>query len=136
MEKSEPYQLILHEVHFVPLRTQSNLYGVIPLRLEGKNKLVVATIGGEIFCLEFHSPATERPPSFAPINFTYIPGISIYNLYATLKCLKRRNNLSTHANDGGRDIFLDPWTVYLLTMLLSLDKARILPSPLALARAV
>ena len=73
-ERVPASQLNLHEVHFVPLRTQSNLYSVVPLHVEGKNKLVVATVGGEIFCLEFHSPAAGRPPSFTPINFTYIPG--------------------------------------------------------------
>ena len=67
-------QLRLHEAHFVPLRAQSNIYSVVPLTLEGKNKVLVATVRGEISCLEFHSPAAQRPPSFTPINFTYIPG--------------------------------------------------------------
>ena len=66
--------LLLHEAHFVPLRAQSNIYSVVPLRLDGKNKMVVATIRGEISCLEFHSPSAQRPHSFTPINFTYIPG--------------------------------------------------------------
>lgn len=67
-------QLRLHEVHFVPLRAQSNIYSVVPLTLEGKNKVLVANVRGEISCLEFHVPAAQRPPSFTPINFTYIPG--------------------------------------------------------------
>ena len=67
-------ELRLHEAHFVPLRAQSNIYSVVPLTLEGKSKVLVATIRGEISCLEFHSPTAQRPPSFTPINFTYIPG--------------------------------------------------------------
>lgn len=67
-------QLKLHEAHFVPLREQSNVYCVVPLSLEGRKKVLVATIRGEISCLEFHNPAAQRPPSFTPINFTYIPG--------------------------------------------------------------
>lgn len=66
--------LQLYEAHFVALRVQSNAYCLSPLRLEGKNKLVVATIRGEISCLEFHSPSAQRPPGFTPVNFTYIPG--------------------------------------------------------------
>ena len=64
----------MHEAHFVPLHAQSNSYCLSPLLLEGRNKLVVATIRGEISCLEFHSPSAQRPPSFTPVNFTYIPG--------------------------------------------------------------
>ena len=74
MEERAPLYLHLHEAHFVPLRAQSNAYCLSPLHLEGRNKLVVATIRGEISCLEFHSPSAQRPPVFTPVNFTYIPG--------------------------------------------------------------
>ena len=70
----EDSKVTLHEAHFVPLRVQSNVYGLVPLQLGRRNKLLVATIRGEIACLEFYSPAAQRPPSLNPINFTYIPG--------------------------------------------------------------
>ena len=66
--------LRLDEAHFIPLSAQSNTYCLVPLQMKEKAKLVVATIRGEISCLEFHSSSTRRPPSFTPINFTYIPG--------------------------------------------------------------
>ena len=74
VEENTVALLHLYEAHFVPLRAQSNTYCLAPLHLEGRTKLVVATIRGEISCLEFHSPSALRPPGFTPINFTYIPG--------------------------------------------------------------
>ena len=65
----------LHEANFVafPGQRQSNIYGLSSLRLGGSNKLLVATLRGQIFCLEFHKNPL-RPPLFYPINFSYIPG--------------------------------------------------------------
>ena len=66
----------LYEVYFFPLRNQSNIYGLLNLRIKGSNnRLVVTTLRGEIFCLEFHNPLVQRPPSFKPIAFSFIPGI-------------------------------------------------------------
>ena len=63
-----------HEAQFVSLPGQSNIYGLLSLKMEGTHKLVVATVRGQIFCLEYQRGAL-RPP-LLPINFTYIPGIA------------------------------------------------------------
>lgn len=67
-------KIILHEAHFMPLHHQSNIYGLLNLCIEGSNKLVVTTLRGEVHCLEFHDPLIQRPPSFKPITFSFIPG--------------------------------------------------------------
>lgn len=70
-------KIILHEVHFMPLRSQSNIYGSLNLCIDGSNKLVVTTLRGEVHCLEFYDPLVQRPPSFKSIAFSYIPGVKI-----------------------------------------------------------
>lgn len=65
----------LHEVYFFPLRNQSNIYGLLNLHIKGCNKLVVTTLPGEVYSLEFHNPLVQRPPSFKPLTFSYIPGM-------------------------------------------------------------
>lgn len=72
---SNKAKIQLHEVYFFPLRIQSNIYGLLNLHIEGSNKLVVTTLGGEVSSLEFHDPLVQRPPSFRPITLSYIPGI-------------------------------------------------------------
>lgn len=67
-------EILFHESQFVPLQRQSNIYGLLDLCVNGSNKLVVATLRGEIFCLEYHKPSIQRPPSLTPISFNYIPG--------------------------------------------------------------
>ena len=66
--------ILLHEVYFFPLRHQSNIYGLLDLCINGSNKLVVSTLPGEVYSLEFHDPLVQRPPQFKPITFSYIPG--------------------------------------------------------------
>ena len=68
-------EILFHESQFVPLQRQSNIYGLLGLCVNGYNKLVVATLRGEIFCLEYHKPSIQRPPTLTPISFNYIPGI-------------------------------------------------------------
>ena len=67
--------LNFHEANFIafPNQRQSNIYGLCSLRINGCNKLLVATLRGQIFSLEFHKTPL-RPPLFNPINFSYIPG--------------------------------------------------------------
>ena len=67
--------IVLHEVYFFPLRHQSNIYGLLNVHINGSNKLVVTTLPGEVYSLEFHDPLVQRPPLFRPITFSYIPGI-------------------------------------------------------------
>ena len=67
--------LNFHEANFIafPNQRQSNIYGLCSLRINDCNKLLVATLRGQIFSLEFHK-TPFRPPLFNPINFSYIPG--------------------------------------------------------------
>ena len=71
---TNPQRIIFHETQFFPLQTQSNIYGLLSIFVNGTNKLVVSTLRGEIFCLEYHKPSVQRPPTLTPINFNYIPG--------------------------------------------------------------
>lgn len=67
-------QILFNEAQFVPLQSQSNIYGLVVLCVSGSCKLVVATLRGVIYCLDYHKPSIQRPPSLSPINFNYIPG--------------------------------------------------------------
>lgn len=67
-------EIIFHEIYFFPLRHQSNIYGLVNLHINGSNKLVVTTLPGQVFSLEFHDPLVQRPPLFKEITFSYIPG--------------------------------------------------------------
>ncbi len=71
-----PCRILLHEAHFMSLRNPSNIYGLLHLCMDGSNKLVVATLRGEVYCLEFHDPLMQRPPLFKSITFSYIPGFT------------------------------------------------------------
>ena len=116
-------RLRLHEAHFVPLRAQSNIYSVVPLRLEGRNKIVVATIRGEISYLEFHNPSTQRPPSFTQINFTYIPGEHVpTTLPAVNNSLVKKSLkiLPEPFQDLSRTQFLQNLTMILVRFLLDI----------------
>ena len=72
-------KLSLHELSFLafPNQSQSNVYGLVNIRCDGGNILLVATLQGEVFWLEHSSDGLRT--SFKPINFSYIPGI----LYCT-----------------------------------------------------
>lgn len=67
-------EIVLHEANFLPLHNQSNIYGLLSFHINGSNKLVVATLRGEVYSLEIHDPLTQRPPSLKLINLSYIPG--------------------------------------------------------------
>ena len=75
LEKSK---LSLHELSFLgfPNQSQSNVYGLVNIRCDGENRLLVATLQGEVFWLE-HSHDGLRT-SLKPINFSYIPGTFLY----------------------------------------------------------
>ena len=64
-----------HEANFVSLPDQSNVYGLVHLKVGEMNKLVVATVRAQILCLEYQREAVR--PLLSPINFTYIPGSPI-----------------------------------------------------------
>lgn len=65
--------LIFHELNFFSLPSQSNIYGLIDVKLNDNNKLLVARLSGEIFRLEI-DPLTLQT-SWKSITFSYIPGI-------------------------------------------------------------
>ena len=64
--------LTFHELNFFPLPNQSNIYGFVNIQINGHNKLLVATVRGEIYRLEF-DPKTLQA-SYKLITFSYIPG--------------------------------------------------------------
>lgn len=68
----EKPEVILHELNFLSLPSQSNVYGMVNIHYKGSNKLLVATLRGEIFKLEFEKRSLR--PSLKPVTFSYIPG--------------------------------------------------------------
>ena len=72
--KKEGEVIDFHEANFMSLRDhgQSNVYGLAHFAIGGQNKLVVATVRAQIFCLEYQKDSVR--PKLTPINFTYIPG--------------------------------------------------------------
>ena len=76
-EEEDPFsstseESLLHELNFLSLPSQSNVYGMVDIQYEGSTRLLVATLRGEIFKLEFEKHALR--PSLRPITFSYIPG--------------------------------------------------------------
>ena len=73
-------RILLHEAYYLPLplRSPSNIYSLLHLCLGDANKLVVTTLRGEVYCLEFHDPLTQRHPSFKSITFSYLPGSILF----------------------------------------------------------
>lgn len=68
---------LLHELNFLSLPSQSNVYGMVDIHYQGSNRLLVATLRGEIFKLEFEKQALR--PSLKPVTFSYIPGSILLN---------------------------------------------------------
>ena len=64
-----------HELNFFPLPSQSNIYGLVSLKLNNQNKLLVATLSGEIFRLEIDTHNLQS--YWKPITFSYIPGVGV-----------------------------------------------------------
>ena len=62
-----------HEVYFIPLSGQSNVYGLATLKTKDMNRVVVSHVRGEKspLCVEFQRGCL-RPTSNA-VNFSYIP---------------------------------------------------------------
>lgn len=61
-----------HELNFFPLASQSNAYGLTSISVGGVNKLLVATVSGEIYRLEVDQKTLQS--SWKQITFSYIPG--------------------------------------------------------------
>ena len=64
----------LNELSFLSLPSQSNVYSMAAVNYLGSNKLLIATLRGEIFKLEYEKRSLR--PSFKPVPFSYIPGNS------------------------------------------------------------
>ena len=65
----------LHELSFLSLPSQSNVYSMAAVSYQGSNKLLIATLRGEIFKLEYEKRSLR--PSFRTVPFSYIPGSKI-----------------------------------------------------------
>lgn len=66
------HSTLFHELNFFPLPSQSNIYGLTHIKVDGSNKLLVATVSGEIFRLEVDHHTLQS--LCKPITFSYIPG--------------------------------------------------------------
>ena len=62
-----------HEVYFIPLSGQSNVYGLATLKTKDMNRVVVSHVRGEKSpqCVEFQRGALR--PTSNSVNFSYIP---------------------------------------------------------------
>lgn len=70
-----------HELNFFPLASQSNTYSLVSINVGGVNKLLVATVSGEIYRLELDQKTLKS--SWKQITFSYIPaGVEIISLDA------------------------------------------------------
>ena len=67
-------QLRFEEIHFSPLPSQTNIYGLTKVESnEEGNKVVLASLSGRVVCLEY--PPNSLIPSSREVPFTYIPGL-------------------------------------------------------------
>ena len=65
--------IALEEIHFCPIPSQTNIYGLTTVegREEG-NKVFLASLSGRVICLEYQQ--NWPVPSAREVPFTYIPG--------------------------------------------------------------
>ena len=71
-QTTRPPKLILHEMNFLSLPWQSNVYGLVAIQYGSMASLLVATLKREIFKLTFEHQSLR--PSLKPVAFSYIPG--------------------------------------------------------------
>ena len=69
---SDALEVSMHELSFLALPSQSNVYGMSAISYQDTNMLLVATLRGEIYKLEYDQRSLR--PSLKPVTFCYIPG--------------------------------------------------------------
>ena len=69
---SDALDVSMHELSFLALPSQSNVYGMSAISYQDTNMLLVATLRGEIYKLEYDQRSLR--PSLKPVTFSYIPG--------------------------------------------------------------
>ena len=69
---SDALDVSMHELSFLALPSQSNVYGMSAISYQDTNMLLVATLRGEIYKLEYDQRSLR--PSLKPVTFCYIPG--------------------------------------------------------------
>ena len=69
---SDALEVSMHELSFLALPSQSNVYGMSAISYQDTNMLLVATLRGEIYKLEYDQRSLR--PSLKPVTFSYIPG--------------------------------------------------------------
>ena len=61
----------MHEEHYCPLESQSNVYGLARFTTPSQeNKLLIASVSGKVLCVAFQ----KNTPCSREVHFTYIPG--------------------------------------------------------------
>ena len=67
-------KLSFEEIHFSPIPSQTNIYGLTKVESDGKgNKIFLASLSGRVVCLEYLP--NSLVPSSREVPFTYIPGL-------------------------------------------------------------
>ena len=73
MADERDQRLRFEEIHFSPLPSQTNIYGLTKVESnEEGNKVVLASLSGRVVCLEY--PPNSLIPSSREVPFTYIQG--------------------------------------------------------------
>ncbi|XP_053375844.1 KICSTOR complex protein kaptin-like [Mercenaria mercenaria] len=77
------------DAHFCSLPSQTSIYGCTKImnNINGTNKLLVASLVGKFFTIDYQRIFDKLTPSTKEVQFTYIPGESeIVSVDATNKC--------------------------------------------------
>lgn len=77
------------DAHFCSLPSQTSIYGCTKIQnnVNGTNKLLVASLVGRFFTIDYQRIFDKLTPSTKEVQFTYIPGESeIVSVDATNKC--------------------------------------------------
>jgi len=70
---AEEGNLCFEEIHFSPILSQTNIYGLTKIeRNEEGNKIFLASLSGRVVSLEY--PRNALVPCSREVPFTYIPG--------------------------------------------------------------
>ncbi|WAR18243.1 KPTN-like protein [Mya arenaria] len=76
------------DAHFCSIPSQTTIYGCTKITNNGTNKLLVASLDGRFFTMEYQRIFDKLTPSSKQIQFTYIPGeAEIVSVDAINKCL-------------------------------------------------
>jgi hypothetical protein len=61
---------VLHETQFVPLQSQSNIFGMVEVPGKSSSNLLIATLRHGVFLTEYKD---RKWPVVSPVPFSYLP---------------------------------------------------------------